>query len=75
MKKIEKIQEHTLQIHYNDFDSGYLTLRKKYLKPTMKIICIQNLAIEVLDTLKNVKTKNIKKYSLSQHRSLNVQVN
>ena len=51
-EKIDKIQERTLRLLYNDSCSSYSSLLLKAERPTMEVSCLWRLAIEAFKTLK-----------------------
>ena len=53
-QKIEKIQERTLRLLYNDSYSSYSSLLLKVEQPTMEVSCLCRLAIKVFKTLKSL---------------------
>ena len=79
MKKIEKIQERTLRILYNDPTSDYNQLLNKSSKATMEVKRLGKLALEILKTLNNLNPEYMKeifyKTTNPTHRPFNIKVN
>ena len=53
-QKIEKIEEWTLRLLYNDSYSSYNSLLLKVERPTMEVSHLRRLAIEIFKTLKSL---------------------
>ena len=79
VKEIEKIQEPTLKILYNDFSSDFEFILNKSDKSTMEVKRLRTLAMEVFKTLNNMNPEYMKeifhKTTFTTHRPLNLQVN
>ena len=79
LKKIEKIQERTLRILYNDSTSDYNQLLNKSSKASMEVKCLRNLALEIFKTLNHLNPEYMKEnfYKTADltHRPYNVKVN
>ena len=78
LKKIEKIQEPTLEILYNDSTSGYNQLLNKSSKASMEVKRLRNLALEIFETLNNLNPEHMKenfyKATNLTHRPFNIKV-
>ena len=55
--KIEKVQERALGFSFSDSFSNYISLQLKVKQHTMEVSRMWNLAIEVLKTLKILKSR------------------
>ena len=79
LKKIEKIQERTLRILYNDSTSDYNQLLNKSSKASMEVKCLRNLALEIFKTLNHLNPEYMKeifyKTTNLTHRPFNIKVN
>ena len=79
MKKIEKIQERTLRILYNDRTSDYNQLLSKPSKAPMEVKRLRKLALEIFETLNNLNpeymTEIFYKTTNHTHRPFNIKVN
>ena len=60
LKKIEKIQERTLRILYNDSTSDYNQLLNKPSKASMEVKHLRKLALEIFETYNNVNPEYMK---------------
>ena len=60
LKKIEKIQERTLRILYNDSTSDYNQLLNKPSKASMEVKHLRKLALEIFGTYNNVNPEYMK---------------
>ena len=60
LKKIEKIQERTLRILYNDSTSDYNQLLNKSSKASMEVKFLRKLALEIFKTLNNLNPEYMK---------------
>ena len=63
LKKIEKIQERTLRILYNDSTSDYNQLLNKSSKASMEVKRLRKLALEIFKTLNNLNPEYMKEIS------------
>ena len=79
LKKIEKIQERTLRILYNDSTSDYNQLLNKSSKASMEVKRLRKLALEIFKTLNNLNPEYMKeifyKTTNLTHRPFNIKVN
>ena len=79
LKKIEKIQERTLRILYNDPTSDYNQLLNKSGKATMEVKRLGKLALEIFKTLNNLNPEYMKeifyKTTNLTHIPFNIKVN
>ena len=79
VKRIEKIQERTLRILYNDFSSDFEFILNKSGKSTMEVKRLRTLALEVFKTLNNMNPEYMKKIFhkavFTTHRPLDLEVN
>ena len=79
LKKIEKIQERTLRILYNDSTSDYNQLLNKSSKASMEVKRLRNLALAMFKTLNNLNPEYMKeifyKTANVTHRPFNIKVN
>ena len=79
LKKIEKIQERTLRILYNDSTSDYNQLLNKSSKASMEVKRLRNLALEIFKTLNHLNPEYMKeifyKTTNLTHRPFNIKVN
>ena len=79
VKEIEKIQEPTLKILYNDFSSDFEFILNKSGKSTMEVKRLKTLALAVFKTLKKMNPEYMKeifhKTAFTTHRPLNLKVN
>ena len=60
LRKIEKIQERTLKILYNDSTNDYNQLLNKSSKTSMEVKRLRNLAMEIFKTLNYLNPENTK---------------
>ena len=60
LRKIEKIQERTLKILYNDSTNDYNQLLNKFSKTSMEVKRLRNLAMEIFKTLNYLNPENTK---------------
>ena len=60
LKKIEKIQERTLRIPYNDSNSDYNQILNKSSKTSMEIKRLRKLALEIFKTLNHLNPEYMK---------------
>ena len=60
LKKIEKIQERTLRILYNDSTSDYNQLLNKPIKASMEVKHLRKLVLEIFETYNNLNPEYMK---------------
>ena len=79
LKKIEKIQERTLRILYNDSTSDYNQLLNKSSKASMEVKRLRKRLLEIFTTLNNLNSEYMKEFFYKTtnltHRPFNIKVN